>query len=67
MGRQVTNEPELLREMNKLQDVEAKLVDFAQISFTEQLQLMVNTDILVRSACCSANLTLPRLACMDLH
>ena len=50
MGRQVTNENELMKRMNALPGVKATLVDFATITFQEQIHLVTNTDIMVRRA-----------------
>lgn len=47
MGRQVTNEGELMTAMKRFAGVEPALVDFAQLTFEEQLEMMTKTDILV--------------------
>ena len=51
MGRQVSNEDQLVRAMKKLPNVEVRLEDFAQITFQEQIHLVASTDLMVRGCC----------------
>lgn len=47
VGRQVTNEPELMDALNAMPDVSAQLVDFVHLKFEEQLAMVANTDVLI--------------------
>lgn len=47
MGRQISNEEEVVTMFRGIPNVEPQLVDFATISYTEQIELIVNTDIFV--------------------
>ena len=48
MGRQVTNEKELITALDKMPQVKAELVDFAQITFQEQIKRVTESDIMVQ-------------------